>query len=101
MKRTLAAILLPILLPLFTFAAPRTLRIDYYHAGNSKEQWFSLDRTVLEPLDWQEIQRRRSTKAALAITCSRSASSKAESCWTRAHSIPLFPDGARPHQPCT
>ncbi|MGB8774443.1 MAG: peptidase M64 N-terminal domain-containing protein, partial [Terriglobales bacterium] len=34
------------------FAAPRTLRVDYYHTGNSHEQWFSLDRVVLEPLEW-------------------------------------------------
>ena len=33
-------------------AAPRTLRVDYYHTGNSLEQWFSLDRVVLEPLAW-------------------------------------------------
>jgi hypothetical protein len=32
--------------------APRTLRVDYYHSGNSHEQWFSLDRVVLEPLEW-------------------------------------------------
>ncbi|MGO9348971.1 MAG: IgA Peptidase M64 [Terriglobales bacterium] len=35
-----------------SFAAPRTLRVDYYHTGNSHEQWFSLDRVVLEPLEW-------------------------------------------------
>jgi len=34
------------------FAAPRTLRVDYYHTGNSKQEWFSLDRTVMEPLEW-------------------------------------------------
>jgi IgA Peptidase M64/Peptidase M64 N-terminus len=28
------------------------MRIDYYHAGNSHEEWFTLDRTVLEPLEW-------------------------------------------------
>jgi hypothetical protein len=28
------------------------LRIDYYHTGNSHEEWFSLDRVVLEPLEW-------------------------------------------------
>ena len=28
------------------------MRVDYYHAGNSKQEWFSLDRTVLEPLEW-------------------------------------------------
>ncbi len=33
-------------------SAPRTLRIDYYHTGNSHEEWFSLDRVVLEPLEW-------------------------------------------------
>ncbi len=33
-------------------AAPRTLRVDYYHTGNSHEEWFSLDRVVLEPLKW-------------------------------------------------
>ena len=35
-----------------SFAAPRTLRVDYYHTGNSHEEWFSLDRIVLEPLEW-------------------------------------------------
>jgi hypothetical protein len=33
-------------------AAPRTLRLDYYHTGNSAEERFSLDRLVLEPLEW-------------------------------------------------
>ena len=28
------------------------MRIDYYHAGNSHDEWFTLDRTVLEPLEW-------------------------------------------------
>jgi hypothetical protein len=52
MKRTLAAIFLSLVVPLSSFAAPRTMRVDYYHAGNAKEEWFSLDRTVAEPLDW-------------------------------------------------
>lgn len=33
-------------------AAPRTMRLDYYHTGNASEERFSLDRVVLEPLDW-------------------------------------------------
>src|SRR5882724_10571706 len=33
-------------------AAPQTLRVDYYHTGNAKEERFSLDRVVLEPLPW-------------------------------------------------
>ncbi|MGA2857038.1 MAG: IgA Peptidase M64 [Candidatus Sulfotelmatobacter sp.] len=31
---------------------PRTMRVDYYHTGNATSQWFSLDRVVIEPLDW-------------------------------------------------
>ncbi|HEX3531853.1 MAG TPA: IgA Peptidase M64 [Thermoanaerobaculia bacterium] len=33
-------------------AAPRTLRVDYYHTGNSAQEHFSLDRIVVEPLPW-------------------------------------------------
>jgi hypothetical protein len=35
-----------------TAEIPRTLRVDYYHTGNDKHEWFSLDRVVLEPLPW-------------------------------------------------
>jgi IgA peptidase M64/peptidase M64-like protein len=35
-----------------TAKVPRTMRVDYYHTGNAKEQWFSLDRAVVEPLEW-------------------------------------------------
>jgi len=33
-------------------AAPATMRVDYYHTGNDKEERFSLDRVVVEPLPW-------------------------------------------------
>lgn len=33
-------------------AAPATMRVDYYHTGNDKEERFSLDRVVIEPLPW-------------------------------------------------
>jgi hypothetical protein len=33
-------------------AAPRTMRLDYYHTGNASAEMFSLDRIVLEPLPW-------------------------------------------------
>jgi hypothetical protein len=52
MKRTLGVVVASLLLCIFSFAAPRTLRVDYYHTGNSHEEWFSLDRVVLEPLEW-------------------------------------------------
>jgi hypothetical protein len=32
--------------------APRTMRVDYYHTGNATEERFSLDRVVIEPLEW-------------------------------------------------
>jgi hypothetical protein len=52
MKRTFAVVLFSFLLSPYGLAAPRTVRVDYYHAGNTKQEWFSLDRTVLEPLEW-------------------------------------------------
>ena len=33
-------------------AIPRTMRFDYYHTGNSKQEMFSLDRIQIEPLPW-------------------------------------------------
>ena len=39
-------------------AAPRTLRLDYYHTGNASEEVFSFDRLVLEPLPWPGNPRR-------------------------------------------
>jgi hypothetical protein len=65
MKRALGVVAASLLFCFFSFStpifaaslsaslsAPRTLRIDYYHTGNSHEEWFSLDRVVLEPLEW-------------------------------------------------
>jgi Peptidase M64 N-terminus len=34
-----------------SWAAP-TLRVDYYHSGNAAAEHFSLDRVVVEPLEW-------------------------------------------------
>ncbi|MGH9929402.1 MAG: peptidase M64 N-terminal domain-containing protein, partial [Pyrinomonadaceae bacterium] len=34
------------------FAAPQTMRLDYYHTGNSKQESFSVDRIHIEPLPW-------------------------------------------------
>ncbi len=35
-----------------TSAAPRTMRVDYYHTGNDREERFSLDRLAIEPQPW-------------------------------------------------
>jgi IgA Peptidase M64/Peptidase M64 N-terminus len=55
MKRALGVVLVSLLVFFSSaacFAAPHTLRVDYYHTGNSHEEWFSRDRVVLEPLEW-------------------------------------------------
>jgi hypothetical protein len=33
-------------------AAAPAMRVDYYHTGNAREERFSLDRVVVEPLEW-------------------------------------------------
>ncbi len=33
-------------------AAPETMRLDYYHSGNAKQEMFSIDRVLIEPLPW-------------------------------------------------
>jgi IgA Peptidase M64/Peptidase M64 N-terminus len=35
-----------------TADAAQTMRVDFYHTGNAREERFSLDRVVLEPLSW-------------------------------------------------
>jgi hypothetical protein len=52
MKRILLLLALGLLLSVTAFAAPQTMRLDYYHTGNAKQEHFSLDRIVIEPLPW-------------------------------------------------
>ncbi len=33
-------------------AAPRTLRVDFFHTGDATHEFFSLERLVVEPLPW-------------------------------------------------
>ena len=33
-------------------AAPRTMRLDYYHTGNATTEYFSPERAYIEPLPW-------------------------------------------------
>lgn len=51
MRPDLAAVALLLLAPA-AWAAPATMRIDYYHTGNDKDERFSVDRIVVEPLPW-------------------------------------------------
>src|SRR5262245_47812779 len=52
MKRTLFFLTVAIGVAASTFAAPATMRVDYYHTGNDKAEQFSLDRILIEPLPW-------------------------------------------------
>ena len=48
----LLAFALLLALSIAAFAAPQTMRLDYFHTGNSKQEVFSLDHVVIEPLPW-------------------------------------------------
>src|SRR5215510_7493930 len=51
MTRLLFAFAIVILLS-STLQATETMRVDYYHSGNTEREMFSLDRVVIEPLPW-------------------------------------------------
>jgi hypothetical protein len=56
---SLALLILPLMLAAGAPPAPtRTMRLDFYHTGNSAEEVFSLDRVVVEPLAWPGNPRR-------------------------------------------
>jgi IgA Peptidase M64/Peptidase M64 N-terminus len=40
------------MLSVSAFAAPQTMRLDYYHTGGHQQELLSLDRVVIEPLPW-------------------------------------------------
>ena len=52
MRRIAGVVITPLLFSVLGAGAPRTLRVDYYHTGNAHEEWFRLDRMVVEPLEW-------------------------------------------------
>src|SRR6266852_4738759 len=52
MDRKTLFIVLSFAMPAVLAAAPRTMRVDYFHTGNASEERFSLDRVVREPLPW-------------------------------------------------
>ena len=41
-----------LLLSVCAQAAPQTMRLDYFHTGDAKQEVFSFDRAVIEPLPW-------------------------------------------------
>lgn len=46
------ALLLTFMIATTSLAAPQTMRLDYYHTGNAKQEVFSVDRIQIEPLPW-------------------------------------------------
>ena len=52
MKRLIFVLFALAGVPSLVAAAPATLRVDYYHSGNDKSEYFSFDRAVIEPLPW-------------------------------------------------
>jgi hypothetical protein len=52
MKRFLWLLILLAMCSLKIFAAPKTMRLDFYHTGNAAQELFSVDRIVIEPLPW-------------------------------------------------
>jgi hypothetical protein len=52
MKRFLWVLILLAMCSLKIFAAPKTMRLDFYHTGNAAQELFSVDRIVIEPLPW-------------------------------------------------
>lgn len=49
---SLALLVLPLIFTSRAAETSRTMRLDFYHTGNSTEEVFSLDRVVVEPLPW-------------------------------------------------
>jgi len=64
MTKHILNILLPVLVIMTAFVVansqqqPQTMRLDYYHTGNDKQEIFSIDRVVIEPLPWPGDMRR-------------------------------------------
>ncbi|HWC65357.1 MAG TPA: IgA Peptidase M64 [Thermoanaerobaculia bacterium] len=52
MKHAFPVLFFALALPALASAAPRTMRLDYFHSGNAREERFSAGRVVVEPLPW-------------------------------------------------
>jgi hypothetical protein len=52
MRKLLSACALIVSLSAAVLAAKQTMRLDYYHSGNSSREIFSVDRVSIEPLPW-------------------------------------------------
>ncbi|MFN2497575.1 MAG: IgA Peptidase M64 [Pyrinomonadaceae bacterium] len=51
-KTSMTAFVFLLVFSTSAFAAAETMRLDYYHTGDAKQEVFSIDRVVIEPLPW-------------------------------------------------
>lgn len=52
MKLKLLLLFPIVLIAVVALAAPATMRLDYYHTGDTQHETFAVDRIVIEPLPW-------------------------------------------------
>ncbi len=52
MRSAALALMFTLVMAARSLAAPATMRVDYFHTGSDKEEHFSLDQIVIEPLPW-------------------------------------------------
>ena len=52
MIKTFFSVFAMLLVSIAAYAAPQTMRLDYYHTGDARQELFSVDRVVIEPLPW-------------------------------------------------
>jgi hypothetical protein len=52
MKSKLFCLIAILFISFDAVAAPATMRLDYYHTGNTQHETFAVDRVVIEPLLW-------------------------------------------------
>ena len=52
MRNIILTFALLLLSSVAALAAPATMRLDYYHTGDTRQELFSVDRVVIEPLPW-------------------------------------------------
>jgi len=52
MKKIAFTVFILFIATVCAFAAPQTMRLDYFHTGDARHETFSMDRVVIEPLPW-------------------------------------------------
>src|SRR2546425_12243993 len=75
-------------------AAQATMRVDYYHTGNTKQELFSVDRVVIEPLPWPGDPAKAIDDTNLGNYLFETTIRPAGDCSTHAASVRSLPSGS-------